>query len=147
MIKDKLVYADTYYGISENLKIGLEWLKNADFKNINDGKYVINDDLYVNIQTYETKDTALFEAHRKYIDIQYIISGEEKIGISDYNMCSTLEEYNKEKDIEFLSANSDNYEILRDGEFVILFPHDAHQPSLDNNKKRTVRKAVVKVGI
>lgn len=147
MIKDKLIYAKTYYGISENLKNGLIWIKNSDFNKLEDGKHVISETLYANIQTYETKDNALFEAHRDYIDIQYMISGEECIGVVDYNDCSTIEEYNKEKDIEFLSSNSENNEVIKDGEFVILFPHDAHKPSLSNKNKLTVRKAVVKVMI
>ena len=47
MIKDKLVNAETYYGLSERLKKGFEWLKSVNLKNINDGKYLIDgEDIY-----------------------------------------------------------------------------------------------------
>ena len=147
MIKDKLTNADIYYGISEKLTQGLEWLKNNNLTEIPDGKYFIDDEkLYVNIQTYETKDDAPFEAHRKYADIQYMIKGTETIGITHYLNCSTIDEYNKEKDIEFLHCNKfSSRQVLNEGEFCILYPQDAHQPSLHYDKKQKVKKAVVKV--
>ena len=70
--------------------------------NIKDGRYEISDCLYANVQTYNTKDDAPYEAHRDYIDIQYMVIGEEQSGVTDYSNCFTKEEYNKEKDIEFL---------------------------------------------
>ena len=147
MIKDKLANTQTYYAISDRLVLGFEWLKKTDLNLIEDGKYeILGDDVYANVQTYETKDDALFEAHRKYIDIQYMIKGREKIGITDYQNCTTMEEYNSEKDIEFLSPTStQDSQILEEGNFVVLFPHDAHQPSINPNKKEIVKKVVVKV--
>ena len=87
MIKDNLKYANLYYGISEGLKQGFEWLKHNSLENMSDGKYNISENIYANIQSYETKDNALYEAHRKYIDIQYMISGEEFIGQANYLEC------------------------------------------------------------
>ena len=74
MIKDKLTNADTYYGISERLKQGFEWLKNNDLLNIPDGRYLIDGEkIFANVQSYITKDDAPYEAHRRYADIQYMI--------------------------------------------------------------------------
>lgn len=149
MIKDKLANAETYYGISENLKRGFEWLKNTDLKNIADGKYLIDGEkLFANVQSYETKDEAPFEAHRKYADIQYMIKGVEKVGVTHYSNCSTTIEYDNEKDIEFLKSNvSDSYQRLEDGDFLVFYPQDAHQPSLNPDKKLHVKKVIVKVKI
>ena len=114
MIKDRLEHASSYYGISENLKKGFEWLKNNDMQNIMDGKYVIDGDkLFANVQSYNTKEDAPFEGHRKYIDIQYMIKGVEKIGVVDYKNCSTIENYNEEKDIEFLKINVEIYAFIK----------------------------------
>lgn len=149
MIKDKLERASTYYGISARLKQGFEWLKNNDMVNMPDGKHIIDGDkIFANVQSYDTKDDAPFEGHRKYIDIQYMIKGTEKVGVTDYLNCSATEEYSDEKDIEFLKSNVESdYQILQEGNFLVFFPQDAHQPALDNNKKRFVKKVIVKVAV
>lgn len=135
MIKDKL---------NERVIEGLVYLKSVDFSKIDDGRHEINENMYVNVQTYQTKDDALFEAHRDYIDIQYVIEGEEKIGVTDYSTCSEAVAYDKEKDIEFLNGEGEYYP-LRAGEYMVLYPEDAHKPSISLNNQSTVRKAVVKV--
>lgn len=148
MIKDKLKNAKTYYGLSENFKVGLEWIKNNDLNNLEDGKYSIKgDEIYAKIQTYETKDKAPFEAHKKYADIQYLVHGSEKIGIADYSDCEITEPYNTERDVEFLQCKNGEYTTIEEGEFVIFFPQDAHQPTLQNIRKQVVKKIVVKVGL
>lgn len=148
MIKDTLKRAETYYGISANLKTGFEWIKNNDLKNMPDGRYEISDRIYANLQSYVTKDDAPYEAHRDYIDIQYMISGEELSGVTDYSNCSIKEEYNKEKDIEFLNnKTSEEFYKISEGEFFVFFPHDAHKPALKTGENKTVKKVIVKVEI
>lgn len=147
MIKDKLINANIYYPVSEKIKMGLEWLKTADTKNITDGRYYIHGEgIYANVQSYETKSNADFEAHRRYIDIQYIASGIEKIEVADYSCCTTLKEYDESNDIEFLLCNKNTSSVaLNEGEFMILFPHDAHKPSLIYERKIPVKKIVLKI--
>lgn len=136
-----------YSDFSERMIKGFEYLNNTDWESIKDGKYEIDgENLYVNIQTYKTKSEADFEAHRKYVDIQYIISGKENIGVVDYLACTTTVPYDEAKDIEFLRG-SGRYITLNKGEFLVLYPEDAHKPSISINpeKPTNVRKAVVKV--
>lgn len=149
MIKDRLEHASSYYGISDVLQKGFEWLKNNDMINMPDGKHLIDgENIFANVQSYDTKDSAPYEGHRKYIDIQYMIKGREKVGVTDYSNCSTTEAYNEEKDIEFLKCNiSDNYQTLEEGEFLVFFPQDAHQPALNPAEKLFVKKVIVKVAI
>ena len=137
MIKDKL---------NKRIIEGLNYLSTTDFTKVEDGRHDLTDYLYANIQTYQTKEDALFEAHRDYIDIQYIISGEEKISVTDYSSCTEAVAYDKEKDIEFLNGEGEYYP-LKEGEYMILYPQDAHKPSISLNNQSTVRKAVVKVRI
>ena len=148
MIKDSIERADVYYNISNNLRNGFEWIKNVDLNNISDGRYDLSDGNYANVQTYTTKDDALFEAHRNYIDIQYVVEGEEQVGVVDYSVCSVGIEYDEEKDIEFLTCNlSTQYIKIKKGEFLVLFPHDAHKPSIKIDENKLIKKIVVKVKI
>lgn len=149
MIKDKLVNAKFYFGISDNLKKGFEWLIKTDLQEISDGRYYIDGDkIFANVQSYDTKDNAPYEAHKDYIDIQYMIKGVEKIGIANIDECSVSEPYNSEKDVEFLDCNiCSTLLTLDEGEFMVFFPQDAHQPSLNPDKKLFVKKVIVKVHI
>jgi len=147
MIKDKLLNANTYKNISAKIKQGFEWLEKNDLKSLSDGKYFIDGEkFYANIQTYETKTEAKYEAHRKYIDIQYMIQGKELIGVTDINNCKTCIEYDEEKDLEFFDTTVDEeYFSLNEGEFLLFFPQDTHKPSITYKEKRNVKKVVVKV--
>lgn len=149
MIKDLLKNSNNYKGISKNLDKGLTWLESIDLEKLQDGQYEINNkDIYASIQTYETKDDAKYESHKKYVDIQYIINGSEKIGVTDLSNCNTCTEYNEDKDIEFYDIKiKDEYFELKTGQFMIFFPNDAHKPSISLNEKSTVKKIVVKVAI
>ena len=146
MFKD--IIGNIYNYSDDVLKEGFDFLKNADFSKLDDGKHILSEKLYVNIQTYTTKNSANFEAHREYIDIQYLISGQEKIGVAELSNCTNKIPYDKFKDIEFLEGVGTDY-ILNRGEFMVLYPEDAHKPSIsvDINNPQIVRKAVVKVKI
>jgi YhcH/YjgK/YiaL family protein len=149
MIKDKLQNAKIYYNLSENLNKGFEWLEKVDLINVEDGKYEIDgSNVYASVQTYETKENANYESHRKYIDIQYMIDGVEKVGVTDLSNCSTCIEYDSEKDLEFYNIScEEEYIDLASGQFVVLFPNDAHKPSISKKEKTTVKKVVVKVAV
>ena len=149
MIKDKLTNAECSYSLSNNLRKGFLWLKENNLETLKDGKYEIDGDkIFANVQSYETKDDAPYEAHKKYLDIQYMIKGEENVGVVDYKDCETTEVYNEEKDVEFLNCvRNDFYQILRKGEFLIFYPQDAHKPSLKVDSNKSVKKVIVKVMI
>lgn len=149
MIKDKLQNAKTYYNLSENLKKGFTWLENADLENITDGRYEIDgNSVYASVQTYETKLDAKYESHRNYIDIQYMIKGFEKIGVTDLSNCETCIPYDSERDLEFYDINcNEEYLELSEGTFVVFYPHDAHKPSIAIDKQAIVKKVVVKARI
>ena len=148
MIKDNIKRAAAYFGISDNLKHGFEWIINNDLKSLVDGRYEINENIYANVQSYMTKDDAPYEAHKDYIDIQYMINGEELSGVTDYSNCSTKEEYNKEKDIEFLNPpQNEEFFKIKDGEFFVFFPHDAHKPAIKVKDNKSVKKVIVKVRV
>lgn len=149
MIKDKLENAKIYYNLSENLKKGFEWLEKTDLDQLADGRYEIDgNDVYASVQTYETKTEAKYESHRKYIDIQYIVNGIEKIGVTNLDNCITCIEYDNERDLEFYNIDCDEeYIELAEGYFAIFYPHDAHKPSIAIVQPSSVKKVVVKVAL
>ena len=147
MIKDHLKNAKTYYSLSENIKKGLQWLEANDLENLEPGRYHIDDNnLYANVDEYNTKEDANYEAHRKYIDIQYMVKGKELIGVTDLDNCITCIEYDEDKDLEFFTAK-DDFQTLKNGEFLIFFPQDAHKPCINFEGKQKCKKIVVKVKI
>ena len=150
MIKDKLKNAKNYYNLSENLKKGFSWLLETDLKSIDDGRYEIDgNNVYASVQTYTTKSDANYEALRKYIDIQYLIKGKEFVGVTDLSNCNTCIQYDFDKDLEFFNCSrEDDYFPFREGEFLVLYPNDAHKPSIDyEGLKNEVKKVVVKVAV
>lgn len=151
MILDKLSNAKTYYSISEKIEIALKYLQHKDLVNMPNGKYPIEDEIYVIIQEYESKhqDLGKWEAHEKFIDIQFIISGREKIGQTPVDGLIVNEPYNNEKDIVFFENKKDigNFLVLEENDFAIFYPQDAHMPGLSVDKPAHVKKAVIKIPV
>lgn len=145
MIKDTLNNAKRYYGLSNNIAKAFDWLLKTELQSLKEGRYEINDSIYANVQNYETKDDGLYEAHRKYIDIQCVVKGQEKVEVVNYDKCTVVTEYNAEKDVEFLNSDEGDSIKLQEGDFLIFYPQDAHKPCLNFNRKESVKKIVVKV--
>lgn len=147
MIADLLKNADIYAGMNDRLAIGLRYLQMTDFSKLAPGKYEIEGkELFASVSEYNSKkpEDAKWEAHQKYADIQYIVSGEEKMGFAPLSTMEVNEIYNEDKDIVFLKGKGD-YVTAKPGTFVVFFPHDAHQPSVAVNESMKVKKVVVKV--
>jgi len=150
MIKGKFCKLDKYTDLPMDIQMGLRWLSKNNLKEIELGKHIIDGkNLFVNIQEYQTKTDAKYEAHKKYVDIQCVIKGEEVVGVTEKENCTTIIPYDEEKDIEFMDINTkEKYQTLSEGEFIILYPEDAHKPSMAiDGKPEFVKKAVVKVRI
>ncbi len=149
MIFDSIVNAEQYYGLGEKFKKAFEFLKNSDLENLPLEKIEIEgDDIFAIPQKYITKDETegKWESHRKYIDVQYIISGSENIGFVLEDYLDELEYYDEEKDVELFTGEGD-YVQLNDGEFAVFFPDDAHKPGLKVSEKEEVRKIVIKISV
>lgn len=151
MIKNSLKYTKIYYNLSEKIKLGLEFLEKNDLNSMENGKYeILNDDVFINIQDYTSKpeNDGKWEAHRKYIDIQVVIKGTEKIGVGEIQDFSTTKPYDEEKDVEFLTTSSPQQFItMKENDYIILYPQDVHMPQICTDKPSYVKKAVVKVSV
>ena len=140
----------SFENIHPRFQKAFEFIKKAVKENLNDGNYDIDGkDVYAFISSYKTKTEAegKFEAHKKYIDIQCILSGTEIIGFEAPEEVELIEDYKDGGDICFYSLNK-NYDkiVLTKGEFAIIMTDELHAPCLSLNDEPTdVKKVVVKI--
>ena len=106
-------------------------------------------DLYALFQAYSTEGEAgrFYESHRACIDIQYVVSGVEVIRVAKTDSLRVHSAYDEGRDITLYEPDPGTNVILRSGDFVILYPHDAHLPKLPLSEPGEVRKVVVKVRV
>lgn len=151
MILDTLKNADKYYKLNGDLKKAFEFLRANKLEELESGRYEIEkDDVYAMVQAYTTSsdNEVKWEAHKKFIDIQYVIEGTEVIGWMPTDKLTVKEEYAAEKDITFYNEVERWTKCaLNAGEFAIFFPEDGHKPCCSFEKPLPVKKVVVKVRI
>lgn len=147
MIYDTLDHLEAYRGVHPGVMRGLELLRDTDFSQWEDGRHEIDGErLFILLQSYETKlqnDTP--EAHRKYIDIQYLLSGQEQMGVGPLEEMTEEVEARPEGDIWFYHGTLSTI-LLSGRRFTALWPGDAHAPGIAVDRKSApCRKCVVKV--
>ena len=148
MIIDKLENASLYAGLSERLTLGFNYIQKTDLLQTASGTYEIEGkDVFAIVQDYETKpqDACIIESHFKYIDIQFIIQGNECMGVTMLNNQKPYE-VNKESDYAFYTTKTTLVPFSA-GMFAVFFPSDIHQPCVAMNSPERVKKVVVKVRI
>ena len=128
------------------------YLRDHDFSKMADGKYTIADGITANVQRYETKPVAECrpESHEKYVDIQYIVEGEEYMGWCPLSPdLQVSEAYDAAKDVGFFARLvPDSDIVLTPGAFAVLYPEDVHRPKGAVDDAPThVTKVVVKVPV
>ena len=152
MIFDRLENSKTYYSTHKNFEKGFDFIKKALTENLAPGKYEIDGkELFASVLEYDTKKDAdgVAEAHKYYIDIQFIVWGEELMKAQDISKAQPKTVYNNEKDVQFfLDGEWSSVNVLESGDFAIFFPNDVHKPSLAvSDQPAPVKKIVVKVKI
>lgn len=111
------------------------------------GMYAIDDkNAYASITEGPEKaeEAAKWESHRKYIDLQYVIRGKERIGVAPVATATVTKPYDEAKDIANYTADG-KYYIATPAEFYLFFPSDAHRPNLHVDGYDTVKKLVIKI--
>jgi biofilm protein TabA len=128
-------------------------IENTDFSRLEDGRYDIDDNgLFYILSTYNTASDPIdkpAEAHRKNIDLQYLIYGEEKAGYADIrNPKKSQQIYDEKNDIELFSRiDNESFIILKKGMYAVFFPQDVHRPGISIDGTRGVRKAIFKLPV
>lgn len=147
MIIDKLENQKIYFQSSGRFEKGFSFLCNTDLVNLTEGRHDIEgDDLFALVSTYNTKlpEEKDPESHKIYADIQYIVSGEEKIGYALYENQPVFKEYIEEKDIMFYKDYS-GFINLYSGMFAVFYPQDIHMPGIMISEPVEVKKIIIKV--
>jgi biofilm protein TabA len=125
------------------------FLRDHNLDSLPKGKYPIDAD---NVTASVTEDPSKdfektnWESHRKFIDIQCIISGEEKMGVSQLSAATVTKEYDEKRDAANYSAKGKFY-VAGPGEFFIFFPGDVHRPNITPGGNKVVKKIVIKVRV
>jgi len=151
MIVDTIENAYLYKAISPRIAKALELLASKDIDEKPEGKHEVESSkLYYLVQNYTTKprENGLFEAHKKYIDIQFVANGQESIFVEHISKLKETKAYN-ENDEAALYEQPGRFSDIRmsKGMFCILFPEDGHAPCRTAANECKVRKIVVKVAI
>lgn len=148
---NKRELAISYFRNKERWDKAFAFLKNSDLAKLDLKRYDIDGtNLFATVSEYTSKNEAdaKFEAHRKYIDIQYVESGKEIINIAPLNTAEEITSpYDEANDIEFLTFDNAVNCKATPSNFFIFFPGDAHRPGLKDGVNSPVRKIVVKVKV
>lgn len=149
MIIDTFERASCYDGLHPWLRRAFEFLTSPELANRPCGRYELEGSrLYVNIEEYTTKPLAqgLLEAHRRYLDIQMLITGTEQIGWAPLANQTIHTPYDATRDIGFYRGDFECF-TLQPGRWMLFLPQDAHAPQLAFGNPALVRKAVAKVAL
>ena len=138
--------------IKELSPVAYDFVEKILSEDVANGTHALAGGVFANVMTYETKKrcNTFFEAHKKYIDIQIILDGSEIISVEsveDMHKYECVQPFG-DGDTELYAVNSDCVDyVLCKGDFVILYPEDAHMPCICIGEPKTVKKAVIKVPV
>jgi len=145
MILDALSNCSAYANAHPRFQKAFAFLISQPLATLPCGRYDIDgDEIYAMIQepSLRPQEAAKLESHRKYIDIQYVISGDETMGWSPVEGCGKVTDFDTKKDCGFFSDKPMAWFPVRPGCFALFYPQDAHAPCVGEG---TCRKVVIKV--
>ena len=132
MILDHIANAKKHEKLHPLFSQAFDFLRRADLVDLAEGKHpILGEQLYasVDIMNGRGRDGARLEAHRKYIDIQYTVSGSETIGWKNARECRVPSgAFQQERDVLFYHDKPESWFSVPSGHFAIFYPEDAHAP-------------------
>jgi YhcH/YjgK/YiaL family protein len=133
MILDRLDRRDLYAGVGLGIPEALEYLAKTDFHSLPDGKQAIDGDrLFAVVQRYTAKplSQARWEMHHRYLDVQFIACGSERIGYVPWSETLPIQEsFDPARDVAFYETSGVLLPISA-GMFVVFTPDEVHAPCL-----------------
>jgi biofilm protein TabA len=149
MIVDQLANPSPLYQLPSRLARGLEYLRATDMRSVALGRHDLDGDhLFALVQEYTTRaaDQCVWEAHRRYIDVQFVVTGAERMGVASLGQMSEREAYDAARDVAFFEPGTE-FVTIRAGMFAIFGPEDVHSPCNAAGPPGVVRKVVVKAAV
>ena len=153
MIVAKLEHMTGQIAPTPNMERALDFLRQVRGRDLPDGRVEIDGDrVFALVQSYQTVapgDPVLCEAHRKYVDVQYVAAGREVIGWASADHLTVTEAYDEAKEAWFgaIPVADTTFVRLAAGELAVLCPTDGHAPRLAAGAPAGVKKIVVKVAV
>lgn len=148
MIFSALSQSDRYASLHPLFQHAFDYIRGHDLYAMAPGRYpIIGDDLIAIVEQVpaKTKDQARLEAHRKYIDIQLVLDGDESMGWKPLADClNPVSEHSEERDIRFFHDAPASWIAVPPDHFCIFFPEDAHAPLLGTG---SIRKVIFKLAV
>jgi biofilm protein TabA len=144
---NKLEFAKQYHANKSYWDEAFAYLKAHDLNALAPGKYPIDgDNVFATVTYSKTKpfDSTQWESHRKYIDLQYVINGEEKIGVAPVAKAAVTRAYDAGRDAANYSVKGKLYKA-KPGTFFLFFPSDAHRPNITTGGDKPDKKIVIKI--
>ena len=135
----------------KGLEPAFEFLEQASSRELPAGKHPIDGDRFFAIVVRadsRSPESAEFEAHRKYIDIQYLVSGREMIGVAPTENLQVVSPYDESKEAALYSIPSEYAKLeMEPDRFAIFFPSDAHMPNCHLGGPQKLHKIVIKASL
>jgi YhcH/YjgK/YiaL family protein len=144
---DKKEFATQYNLNKADWDKAFAYLRDNDLDKLPVGKYPIDgDNVFASVTETVSRefDSTGWESHRKYIDLQYVIRGQEKIGVAPVKGATVLNTYDETKDFANYTTEG-KYYIAKPGTFFLFFPVNAHRPVIKVPGYDTVKKIVIKI--
>lgn len=146
---DKVQFAQQYHANKDVWDKAFAFLKETDLTALTNGRHEIDGtNAFALVSEGPTKDydKTAFESHKNYIDLQFVISGEEKMGKAPIASVKLDKEYNEKNDIMFYTGDGEIY-LVPQNTFMLFFPSDAYRPSITPGGNKVVKKVVIKIQV
>jgi len=146
---NKVTFAEQYHKNKAEWDKAFAFLRDSDMEKMKPGKYTIDGtDVYATITEgpEKTFEQSAWESHRKYIDLQYVIKGKEKIGVAPLAGATVTQAYDEKADIAHYTSEGQFY-IGDPTVFFLFFPADAHRPNIHVDGYDVVKKLVIKIKV
>lgn len=133
MILDYIQNAKFYYSLGPRIAFALQKLQSRELEHLPAGRHELQGkDVMFDVVKYDTiaREKGKWEAHRRYIDVQYVVAGVELMGHAHLPTLTASTDYMPEKDATLYTGETGNIVSVSAGMFTIFFPHDAHMPGL-----------------
>lgn len=148
MIIDSIKNHRIYQSLGKDFKLAFAYLTDPALSRSTSGKYPIDGDrIFAIIQEYDTKDIAdgKLESHRKFIDIQFLLSGSELIGTA--LLADRKPVISKPDDDLYFYDGEASMVKMDEGMFAVFFPEDLHMPGIMVGQRKKVKKVVIKIQV
>lgn len=148
MILSTLSQSSRYAELHPLFRRVFDYIRDTDLYALAPGRYpIVGEDLFAIVEQVpgKAKEEARLEAHRKYIDIQLVLEGDEQMGWKPLEDClNPVSEHSEEKDIRFFHDAPASWVAVPPDHFCVFFPEDAHAPLVSSGM---VRKVIFKVAV